>query len=716
MKNLIPFLAVLLFLPGLSEAQSVQFTDVTEESGIDYDFKSWGLSWGDADGDGWPDLFTGNHYREADANPPSFWRNLRDGTFEESTPPYGTKADLHGASWMDFDNDGDQDILITCGGKQKNIFLVNEGGGVFVDQALPRGVEDSVGRGRCPLWVDVDQDGLLDLFLLKARGEVGQDPSSFYRQNEDGTFLEITEEAGFVVPDASLFATLSDVTGDRELDLVVQMDGGTLVYDISKKPFEEGNGFAAPLVRDLAVGDFDGDLRPDLYQVRRVVRSEVRYVSPEHLSVFLKPITNETAFWFRAQGDDPVTFRFPFHVESGGWLLLGGASQDPGAPDSLILFPGDPGLFGYPDIEPGVDVGIGIGYFPDSAMWKVGFSYPTKSPGFVVEVESESPIEILRLQNVDTVRESTLDELYLNGPNGFVEYTPWSGLDEDVGSAAVVAGDFDNDMDLDLYMINSVIPPNSPNVLWLNQGDGFFVKAEDAAGAAGTSKGQADCAAAADYNRDGFLDILVTNGQGNYETGPYQLFRNEGNDNHWVQIDLEGRSANRDGIGSSVIVWAGGRGQLRERSGGMHVFSQDFKRLHFGLGQNTTIDSVWIRWPGGCHQRLGRSTVDTIVTIQQVEEVDCLPDPGLPTASTLSSLNILPNPTVSSIQVKLHPDFVDGEWALYNLNGQVLRSGGIEIWRFSVNDLQLPPGEYVFEARSRLGTKVERRKVIVAGF
>ena len=108
-----------------------------------------------------------------------------------------------------------------------------------------------------------------------------------------------------------------------------------------------------------------------------------------------------------------------------------------------------------------------------------------------------------------------------------------------------------------------------------------------------------------DYDVDGFMDLFVTNGlhlypePPNYTSGgPDKLFRNLGNANHWAEFDLRGTVSNRDGIGATVIVTAGGKTQRREANGGYKRWAQNDRRLHFGLGPNSTMN-VSVRWPSG---------------------------------------------------------------------------------------------------------------------
>jgi hypothetical protein len=205
--------------------------------------------------------------------------------------------------------------------------------------------------------------------------------------------------------------------------------------------------------------------------------------------------------------------------------------------------------------------------------------------------------------------------LYENGQ--FVDHFATSGLQR-TWCFGVAAGDFDNDMDVDLYLVNSGGAENMPNDLYENQGNGSFVRVPGAGGAAGSTLGIGESASVADYNEDGFLDLLVTNGKSKApfdEEGPVQLFRNQGNGNHWLEIDLVGTASNRDAVGARLIATAGGIAQLREQNGIIRYRAQDFHRVHFGLGSHTQADYLTIYWTSGIVQELFNVPADQIIRV-----------------------------------------------------------------------------------------------------
>jgi hypothetical protein len=237
-------------------------------------------------------------------------------------------------------------------------------------------------------------------------------------------------------------------------------------------------------------------------------------------------------------------------------------------------------------------------------LWRFSIIEVEKSFQVYLRIDTVEPATNLTEVAFD-VPEAAWETMHLqNGPAGL---TPnWtSGLYTPVYCVSVVAGDFDNDMDQDVYLVCRRGPDNLSNRLYINQGDGTFIEqtGHGAEGAVGTGIdiGVGESVVTADYDVDGFLDLYVTNGLLYYPInvgGPEQLFRNTGNSNHWLELDLQGTVSNRDGVGAKVLITAGGVTQLREQNGGIHRWSQNDPRMHVGLAGNTTADII-ITWPSG---------------------------------------------------------------------------------------------------------------------
>lgn len=220
------------------------------------------------------------------------------------------------------------------------------------------------------------------------------------------------------------------------------------------------------------------------------------------------------------------------------------------------------------------------------------------------------------------------DKVFFFTTSGFTDVTDNVGLDKPTACRGISSGDFDNDMDIDIYAVCSLwglgktyAIRNIPNLVYENIGNGTF-SIQNAIGALGTIKGTGETVSVADYDQDGFLDLFVTNGWGtpDYEDGRSQLFRNKANDNNWLEIDLIGTKSNRDAIGTSMIVSANDTKQIRKQNGGMHYNAQNYQRLHFGLGNNTMVDSLIVHWPSGIVSGQKDIPVNQILKITEPEK------------------------------------------------------------------------------------------------
>ncbi|MEL7079517.1 MAG: CRTAC1 family protein [Cyanobacteria bacterium J06582_2] len=619
------------------------FQDVTDNSGIDYTGASYGIAWGDYNDDGWIDLWVGNH-----GSPATLYQNQVDGTFADVTlSAFGhqPRADFHGTAWADFDNDGDLDLIQLVGGdvgksslddpEIANRFYVNEDG-VFEDRAIALGLGYIGSRSRNPLWFDRDNNGLLDLFQGAGKRSDGKVPATIFTQNEQGAFEDIGPTLDLDL-DGSRFSLLTDLVGDSTPELINLIPRtGIAVYDSSS--LEDitdtvlGETYRG---EDFIAEDFNGDLLPDLYITRRGL-SRSAFNSPDSNTLNLNMIAEaETkGVTWSTEGVvtiDLWTFGYAFEEIDPEDIFIGAEGlnpQDLGIPIgranetitelTLTLDPDDEWVQGLSEFEPGTSSGVYLGYDPDSTTWKLQLSTPDKDlvAAIIRSPEAITEPEAIGFDNELSPRD---DLLLLNDGEGLVDSTAGSGINSvRTAGLSTVAGDFDNDMDLDLYVVTANAAGNEPNVLYDNQGDGTFEAIADLGDGTGSNLGIGDTVSTADYNNDGFLDLLLTNGSFPHllnKTAPYQLLENEGNDNHWLGIDLEGTTSNRDGIGAKVYVTAGGVTQLRQQTGGMHDQTQNSDRLHFGLADNTVVDDIRIEWSSGIVQQLDSIDSDQILTV-----------------------------------------------------------------------------------------------------
>lgn len=613
-------------------APHIAFEEVTGPAGVAHISPSFGASWGDYNGDGWPDLWVGNHY-----STPTLYLNNRNGTFADVTETYWTpnlipdNADTHGAAWGDFDNDGDQDLVEVSGGgggrgytnpNHYNHLFINEAD-TFTDQAESLGIRYPLARGRTPLWLDRGSDGLLDLALLGITRSDGEGPSALFEQI-DGSFVETNTVTGFSLPVNSEFGHLSDFNNDGHLDLICQGNPyPQKVYDLTTLPLTDITTdiiATRTYATDVAVADFNGDLLPDIYLARNGDPTGVIQEDANTIKTRLKVSKDEKGLSFNASGQ--VTFDlYPPWMKTSD-IYIGSTGYNPTS-FNFTLSPDETSVQGILPHIGGADRGIYVGFDPETSLWQILISSTTQGTGADDNVNAiiTSSISITNLSTIgfNPVFVPMNDKLWLNTGGSFIDNSSVSGLNNALACDSVVSGDFDNDMDVDLYLTCTGPVANLPNILYENQGDGTFVQVEGAGGAAGSSIGRGENVAVADFNRDGFLDLFVTNGKGPepFHNGPHQLYHNTGNSNHWLEIDLEGISVNRDGIGAKLYATTNGITQLREQGGGMHRFAQNHQRIHFGLGPNSKVDSLIIEWPNGKTQTLTNIPANQIIKVTE---------------------------------------------------------------------------------------------------
>lgn len=621
----------LLLVPQTVEAQ-ISFTDVSSSSGFYGITRTWGIAWGDLNGDGYPDAFVSNHFRgELDGTEePWYFINQGDGTFNISLAANDAN-DIHAGAWADLDNDGDDELIVTSGRVDRNQLFFNRWPTNPVDVTAPSKLGHEHSRGRTPLWVDVNQDGKLDIIITYIEGLVPEaEQAGVYIQEALG-FVDRSLEYGFLFAEDSHGGSLMDIDGDGVAELAIDDDARNMrIYEIDQQPFALREVINQPLITDMVWGDFDNDLRSDLYMVSNQRRASYKTWNRDSIQAFLWPQPDaEQGFSFYTE--NKITVRFHWGLPVNPPILVGGAETELFG-NEFELFPSDPQNWGYPSATVGVDTLLRLGYNPATKRWKIALLVPDIIKGMDLVVEGDGIKDIV-LTNLDSIPGDILeDEFYWSTASGLQEASSSVGINGQWGSHSATTADFDNDGDLDIYMACAAGWPNLPNVLWENQGDGTFEQLNLAGGAQGSNKGLADVVTAVDYNKDGFIDLAVANGRSDFYQDNYNLFKNNGNSNHWFVPELKGSESNSEGIGAVVQIYTDGDPQMRVQSGGMHRYAQDHPRLHFGLGSEQIIDTLIIHWPGQRTQRFYEVAVDRYQVIPEAPE-DCPPPENVSVSS-----------------------------------------------------------------------------------
>ncbi|HKF03721.1 MAG TPA: CRTAC1 family protein [Candidatus Sulfotelmatobacter sp.] len=490
-------------------------------------------------------------------------------------------------------------------------------------------------------WIDYDQNGLLDLYLVNGaatRVYTPQQPvrSALYRNNGDGTFTDVTVKAG--VWAEGLFGmgvAVGDYDNDGFPDLLVLGYGRCILYhnngdgtftDVTARAGVQNTGLWAS---SAAWFDYDNDGKLDL-----IIANYVDW-SPEH------------NFYCGDRGPGMRSYCHPddFH----------------GQPPTLYHNNGD-GTFTDVSKTSGLGLkggnGLGVVTFDyDNDGWQDIFIANDHMPNYLfhnnhdgtfrevgytagVSVSADGQFEAgMGTDAADTTGSGRMDlivahldmqlaRIYQNlGDGTFEDATFRSKLSYATYHISTFGArfmDYDNDGWRDLFMANGHVLDNveryhadvkyaEPKLMFRNAGRGIFENVSDDLGPDFQLPRVSRGAAVGDFDNDGDLDILVNNcGQ-----AP-QLLRNDGgNKNHWLEIFLIGTKSNRDGVGARVKVTVGDLVLYDQRKGGMSYQSAQDPRLHFGLGQHSSIDLLEIIWPSGANTKLEHIKSDQIVAIKE---------------------------------------------------------------------------------------------------
>jgi hypothetical protein len=235
------------------------------------------------------------------------------------------------------------------------------------------------------------------------------------------------------------------------------------------------------------------------------------------------------------------------------------------------------------------------------------------------------------------------DRLYRNEGGELVVVTDGPIVTDNAGTFGSAWGDVDNDGDLDLVVANR----DDPDVLYINE-EGEFEPISFGT----TSDGWSIAAALVDHDEDGDLDLFMTHGGYATPSRNRHLVNTTDSthsDRHWVQLDLRGVLSDRFGLGARASVHAtiGGVGRVlvREVVGRSGRMAQDGFRLHYGLADATSIDSVVVTWPVTGRAVYADVAIDSIHTIEEQGTVIAQPAP----TRTMLALRASPNPSAGGI-------------------------------------------------------------------
>ncbi len=468
------------------------------------------------------------------------------------------------ASWGDYDGDGLYDLIV-CGCDTFCSLFHNEGK-KFRDVTLEAGL-GGVESGFAVPWGDYDGDGLPDLYIAR-NGWSGPAPDTLLRNKGDGTFEDVTARSGINEPGSGFHSQWLDYDRDGWLDLFVT-NGVTFDPNINHLYRNKRDGSFTDVTATaglkevpwrgtigVAIGDFDGDGFKDLFLHGRK--------SPNRL----------------------------YH-------------------------------------------NLGNGTFEEVAR-QAGVAGNSRQNGFValaVDLDSDGDLDILTVSLTvwDRVLRGYRSD-YRPGPDDdrvrfyrndgglrFTDVSEAAGFIYPMGIMAANAGDVDNDGYMDIRFGTG--DPDSrrlePNKLYMNTGHGTFVDRTIAAGVETLGKGHG--ITFIDWNGDGYLEMYTQLGgfyHGDLWNSAFYLNETP-HRNHYIEIDLREDGPNRLAVGAGVQIEAGELRTYQEVTAGRGFGSSDPPTLHFGLGGNTLIDRLRVRWPDGTSEQFERPPVDRRILIRR---------------------------------------------------------------------------------------------------
>ncbi len=526
-----------------------RITDVAQQAGLTQpvvygatDNKSFiievvgcGVAFLDYDNDGWVDLLvlSGTRLEGAPSGATNrLYKNNRDGTFTDVT----SKAGLQFTGWAsavtvgDYDNDGYEDIFITYYGQ--NVLYHNNGDGTFTDVTARAGLrQPSVRYGSGCSWVDYDRDGKLDLFVanyLNTTLEKLPKPG----ENSDCTWKGVPVNCG----------PRGLPTGSVQL---FHNNGDGTFTDVSKASGISAASGSYPMT--VVAADYDNDGWPDIY------------VACDSTPSWL--FRNQHNGTFREEG-----------LERGVALSEDGLEQ--------------------------AGMGVGVG-----------------------DYDLDGNLDIFKTHFADDT-----NVLYHNdGKGNFDDVTIRTGLGVETRYVGWGAGivDLDNDGFPDIFVATGSVYPEvekklpaypfrTPRLVFRNLGDGRFEELIEEAGSGISAPHASRGCAFGDFDNDGDIDILVMN-----MNEPPSLLRNDvSGGHHWLKVLLVGVQSNRSAIGSRVVARYGTRRQAQEVQAQSSFYSTNDRRLHFGLGKETSAD-LTIRWTNGATQTIPNVPADQLVVIRE---------------------------------------------------------------------------------------------------
>ena len=556
-----------------------------------------------------------------------------------------------GAAWFDYDLDGDLDLYVSQGLGPNHLYA-NNGDGSFTELAHQLNATDSLHIGGGVAVADYDNDGWPDLFLANADQDV-------LLKNINGrSFVDVTEVVGILdnTEDRGLSASWGDYNNDGYLDLFVanhfNLDEFEETHQDRLYLNEAGQSFT----------DVSHLLGIDNINAYAFIGSWTDYDNDGDLDLFL---INDCGF--NRTYTPSRLFRNDGGTTGTNWQFEE-VSEEVGADHCHN------------------GMGIAVGDYDRDGRQEY----------FYTNIGERTLLLQYNNLRFEDVAQSA--GVYANHPDA-----------HDLWSWGTNFLDYDLDGWLDLYVTAGTLSLRTrtevdpqPNLLFRNKGDGTFEDVTDISGVDDPKRSRTSVYG--DYDNDGDPDLFLVNSD---ETA--YLFENTNSNGHqYLIVDVEGSESNRDGIGAKLTATTpDGMQQHWEVRSGSSLGGGDDRAAYFGLGEHALVSTLEIQWPSGRYQRLADLAGNQRIRVQEStvthNKVEALQNKGL-------SLDIFPNPSYGEIQIQFSssgPDRVTcqvldvlGRYVATPINE--LAVYGVEVIRWKEDSM--PPGVYLMLCRSRDAT------------